>query len=337
MATLFASDSHFGLDLPDAERTTEAVHAIAKNGQLGVTDIVVPGDLILGWKQKNESPDWKGRFDNDAGAWVDLLRERGATVIAGNCEHQPEMDMLGLGQMPYSSYDEQTGIFVTHGHIAEPRSPIELVRNLPPAMAKKISFGRSALEKVLGTKNEACFDTANTIERLQLSMHNAPELQTILEDIDRGHHQASTSLYSSLAGVADKIPGLRKQFDAIVRMSLDDYYVRMLIHSVRELIQKEGIKPPRTIMYGHTHRPFILSKKQLQNTFDFDNGWLPDWIVNDGTMVPLTPVNGGTDESHFAIVGDDGIPVLYRTDNAPLVERINVGGETVSHKFSIKK
>jgi predicted phosphodiesterase len=331
MATLFSSDSHFGLNLPDAERIAHAVTSIVKDEKLGCTESVVAGDLIVGQKQQRENPDWNQHMQTDAGEWIQLLNERHSIIVAGNCEHQPQMDMLGRGQLPYLFYDEKTGVLVTHGHIAEPRSVIELIRNLPPAMVSHQRFARTAMEKLFGTKNEASFDAQGTVDRLRLAVGNDRRLQTILEKMDTVHHQTSANLYTSLTRFADIIPGIRLCFDAIVRLSLDDYYIRMLVHSVRELVKQGVILPPKTILYGHTHRPFIMNKAQLKNQFDFGEGWLPDWIVNDGTMVPLTEKNGGTKDSHFVIVGDNQVPMLYRTTDAPLIELVNVGGNPTSN------
>ncbi len=335
MATLFASDSHFGLDLPNAERITEEVGSIVEKGKFGCRNTVFAGDLVVGWKQQNENPGWQQRLQNDAGAWVDLLRKEHATVIAGNCEHQPEIEILKLGQLGYASYDEKSGVFVTHGHIAEPRSAIELIRNLPPAILQQFPGSRKAMERVLGTRNEACFDTKGTSARLEQAVKKDPALQSALENIDKGNHQSSASLYFSLARIANLMPGIRKSFDSLVRLSLDDYYIRMLVHSVRELVKSNVIAPPRTVLYGHTHRAFIRNKSQLQQSFDFGEGWLPQYIVNSGTMVPLGERNGGTDDSHCVMVRDQ-IPELWRTTNAPIIELVNIGGEKASQTFDAR-
>ncbi len=335
MAKLYVSDSHIGLDIAGIEHIVDMVTAIARNGALGCDGVVFNGDLLLGWKQQQKAPGWEGRVETIAGAFIDLLRSRGETVIAGNCEGQPEMHRLGMGQLPYAAYDQQTGALATHGHIAEPRSPIELVRNVPPAIAQHMLPVRKAFERLLGTRGASCFDVQGTAGRLHQALEGDPKLQQVLEQIDRGQHQSSTSLYLLLAGVSDVIPSFRKHFDALVRLSLDDYYVRTLIHAVRQLIQGDMIPPPRIVLYGHTHRPFILNRDHLQRSFDFGSGWLPEWIVNTGTMVPLTKEFAGTDDSHLVIVGDDGVPRLYRTTHAPILELVNVGGVQTSEKIRI--
>lgn len=336
MATLYMSDSHFGLDVPEAERVAAGVTKMIRKATLGETEIAFVGDLMVGWKQQMLNPGWESRLQTQAGAFIDLLKTGNATVLAGNCEQAPEMERIGMGQLPYATYDEHTRVLATHGHVAEPRSVFELARNLAPAITSGIPSIRKMLEKLMRTRDAACFDKNGTAERVQQALANNPLLQTVLEQNDHERHVATTGIYNNLTRIADMVSVLRRGLDALVHCTLDDYYAQILVFATRELIRQQVLPADvQTIVYGHTHRPFIKNRQQLQKQFNFGKGWLPEYFVNDGTMVPLTKKNGGSDDSHFVLAENGAPPKLFRTTSIPQIELVNVGGEPTSHIFTI--
>lgn len=333
MATLYASDSHFGLDVPDTEIIVDTVTKVVKEGKLNCKEALFAGDLMVNWYQQEHNPGWEQRIQTIAGEWINLLRERNSVLVAGNCEHKFEVDFLGMGELPFSHFNKKNGVFTTHGHIFDPSSAMELGLNLAPSLSQ--NNVRRAIERILRTGDESRFNTNEKTARLKQAIEKDPKLADLLEKLDTEQHQASVGQYLKIKAVLEKIPGAMDHFNKLMHASIDDYYVRTLIHSVRDLVESGDMEAPKTLLFGHTHVPFILNKAQLRRKFDFGDKWLPEFVVNSGTMVPITEFHGGTDESHFVMVNDKGVPMLYRTTEAPVIELVNVGGNSVSEKVQV--
>jgi hypothetical protein len=348
------SDGHLGVR--ESEDVTNALDAQAHLIQnladecKGDIEVTINGDLIAGPYQRGDADDprayrypknWEDILIAQAPYLFDLLRERQipVTYTLGNSERREDTrpDVLERRFGPainwtqntgkHAVYDSQRKLLMTHLDLAEPplrmlksSAPLELIASVSRRIANILYArqDRSAawerhLERV--TQNLSMAATAGTEGELFLD-------QTAI-DIDE-KHRASCLENEGMDTVLKYLPGALWAKNGLIFRTLERVYRRTLAGAGPLPVETEIMSG------GHTHMPYIYSRDQLVQELGIVPAENLRYIVNSGTMVPLTADHGGDHRAHLLhFAGRE--PRLWQTYDAKRPNRkpilVNVAGQ----------
>lgn len=355
------SDGHFGAQGRETfigqavDALIDQIESLADDCHQRI-DIVINGDLIAGPFQRGDADDprhelypldWEDILIEQTGPLFNYLRDVQFRVdyLMGNCERRYDMQKETLERRfganinwgdatgSYALYNAENRRMITHMNLGEPSLPIlrrSAYAELAGLVSPSLRSGRYARQD-MSEEWQTHIKGADAL--LSTAVHDPEQLEWLDHvslEVDDVHKKSCLENAKMERHLAYMPRFLRTMKNGLVSRTLNRVYLRTIAATDIGETQMESFS------FGHIHDPFIYTRQQIAKRLGIEPRANLEYIVNSGTMVPLTANHGGDHRAHmlFWRGRQPELHQIFDRKNPTAKPRLaNVGGETLSGRM----